>query len=248
MIIRKTLAEIEAMREAGRIVAKTFQLLEKNIAPGVETKELNKIAENFIVKCGARPAFKGFNGFPASICVSINEGVVHGIPGKQRLKKGDLVSIDVGVEYKGYFADAAVTYAVGKISTEARRLIEIAQKALQAGIEQAKVGNHIGDISHAIQKTAESAGFSVVKDFVGHGIGKRMWEEPQIPNYGRLGHGPLLESGMVIAIEPMVNIGGPEVEILPDRWTVVTADRSLSAHFEHTIAILEEGPVILTRI
>ncbi len=246
MIVRKSKDEIATMRHAGRIVAETLRLIESKIRPGVETIELDRIAENFIRKSGAKPAFKGYKGFPASICASPNEVVVHGIPGQRRLKEGDIISIDVGAEYNGYYGDAAATFPVGKISEQAQRLIDITKLALHKGIEQCVESNHLYDISHAIQTTAEAAGYSVVKEFVGHGIGREMHEDPQIPNFGLSGRGPKVKAGMVFAIEPMVNIGGFKVNILPDHWTVVTADRSLSAHFEHTVAVTKEGPDVLT--
>lgn len=246
MIVRKSKDEIATMRHAGRIVAETLRLIESEIRPGVETIELDQIAENFIRKSGAKPAFKGYKGFPASICASPNEVVVHGIPSQRRLKEGDIISIDVGAEYNGYYGDAAATFPVGKISEQAQRLIDITKLALYKGIEQCVEGNYLYDISHAIQATAEAAGYSVVKEFVGHGIGREMHEDPQIPNFGLSGRGPKIKAGMVFAIEPMVNIGGFKVNILPDHWTVVTADRSLSAHFEHTVAVTKEGPDVLT--
>ncbi len=246
MIIRKSKDEIAIMRHAGRIVAETLRLVETKIRPGVETIELDRIAENFIRKSGASPAFKGYRGFPASICASPNEVVVHGIPGQRRLKEGDIISIDVGAEYSGYYGDAAATFPVGQISEQAQQLIDITKLALSKGIEQCVEGNYLYDISHAIQATVEPAGYSVVREFVGHGIGREMHEDPQIPNFGIAGRGPKIKTGMIFAIEPMVNIGDYKVNILPDHWTVVTADRSLSAHFEHTVAVTKEGPDILT--
>jgi methionyl aminopeptidase len=246
VIIIKTNAEIDLMRQAGRVVAETLSELGKLIKPGMMTIQLDSFAERYIRKCGARPAFLGYCGFPASICTSINEEVVHGIPGKRRLQRGDVVSIDAGAFYKGYCGDAAITIPVGKISSLAERLLEVTKKALYVGIEKAVPGNRLSDISHAIQTHVEAEGFSVVRNYVGHGIGTEMHEEPQIPNFGLPGRGPLLKEGMVLAIEPMVNAGGWEVETLDDRWTVVTKDRSLSAHFEHTVAILGDGPEILT--
>jgi len=246
MIIRKSKDEIATMRQAGRIVAQTLKLIENEIKPGIETIELDRIAEGFINKSGARPAFKGYKGFPASICASPNEVVVHGIPGKKRLNEGDIISIDVGVEYNGYYGDAAATFPVGTISEEAKRLIDVTKLALEKGIEKAVDDNYLYDISYAIQSAVESEGYSVVKEFVGHGIGREMHEEPQIPNFGLPGRGPKIKAGMVFAIEPMVNIGGYRVSILPDKWTVVTADKSLSAHFEHTVAVTKDGPEVLT--
>ncbi|MCL6471714.1 MAG: type I methionyl aminopeptidase [Firmicutes bacterium] len=246
MIIRKSKDEIATMRHAGRIVAQALELIESKIRPGIETIALDQIAEDFIRKSKARPAFKGYKGFPASICASPNEVVVHGIPSHRKLKEGDIISIDIGVEYNGYYGDAAATYPVGEVSEEAKRLIEVTKLALNKGIEKCVEGNYLYDISYAIQSTAEAAGYSVVREFVGHGIGRQMHEDPQIPNFGLPGRGPKIKSGMVFAIEPMVNIGGFKVNILPDHWTVVTADRSLSAHFEHTVAVTEKGPEILT--
>lgn len=248
MIIRKSKDEIATMRHAGRIVAQTLKLIEKEIKPGVETLNLDSIAERFIRKSGARPAFKGYRGFPASICASINETVVHGIPGHRRLKDGDIISIDIGAEVDGYYADAAATYPVGPISKETQRLIDVTKSALEEGISACVEDNYLYDVSHVIQVKAESAGYSVVREFVGHGIGREMHEDPQIPNFGLPGRGPKIKAGMVFAIEPMVNMGGYQVEVLPDGWTVVTADRSLAAHFEHTVAITKDGPVVLTAL
>jgi methionyl aminopeptidase len=248
MIIRKSKDEIATMRQAGRIVAKVLEVIENRIKPGVEFIELDRLAESTIRKSGARPAFKGYKGFPATICASPNETVVHGIPGKQRLQEGDIISIDVGAEYKGYFGDMAATFPVGEVSDTAKRLIETTRASLLKGIEKCLDGGYLYDISNAIQTEAENAGFSVVREFVGHGIGREMHEEPQIPNYGTPGRGPRLKNGMVLAIEPMVNVGDYRVEILDDNWTVVTVDKSLSAHFEHTVAITENGPEILTVI
>lgn len=244
----KSQLEIKVIQEAGQIVAKCLQILSQMIEPGVATLDLDRKAEEYILAQGGIPAFKGYQGFPASICVSVNEEVVHGIPSNRRLGAGDIVGIDVGVKLKRYFADAAATFPVGKISKEAGRLLMVTRSALEAGIERCRAGRHLSDISHAIQKKAEDNGFSVVRRFVGHGIGRKMHESPQIPNYGPSGKGILLRPGMVFALEPMVNSGGYEVEILPDKWTVVTADGSLSAHFEHTVAVTEEDPFILTRL
>ncbi|MCL5292233.1 MAG: type I methionyl aminopeptidase [Actinobacteria bacterium] len=248
MIIIKTPEEIAIMREAGLIVAKVLELIEKRVKPGVTGVQIDRFAERFIRSAGASPAFKGYRGFPASICFSINEGVVHGIPSAKRLKEGDIVSVDVGVEYKGYYADAAATFAAGEIDEEARRLMETTKTCLEAGIAQARVGNYLGDIGSAIQSVAESAGFSVVRDLVGHGIGRAMHEDPQIPNYGRPKRGPRLEPGMVLAIEPMINAGVAEVTTLDDHWTVLTADGGLSAHFEHSVALTERTPLVLTSV
>jgi len=248
MIIRKSKEEIATMRHAGRIVAQSLKLIENEIKPGVQTIALDSVAEQFIRKSGARPAFKGYRGFPASICASVNETVVHGIPGPRQLKEGDIISIDIGAEVDGYYADAAATYPVGSVSDETLQLIEITRSALEEGISVCVEDNYLYDISHAIQVKVESAGYSVVKEFVGHGIGREMHEDPQIPNFGLPGRGPKLKAGMVFAIEPMVNVGDYKVEILPDGWTVVTADRKLSAHFEHTVAVTKEGPTILTAL
>jgi len=248
MIICKSRDEIGKMREAGRLVAQVLSKMEDLIKPGITTEELNQFAEDLILESGATPAFKGYRGFPKSICVEINECVVHGIPDSRRLKEGDIIGIDVGVQLDGYYGDAAVTYPVGRVSAEARRLIEVTQQALLHGIEYCRVGNRLSDISHAIQSVAEGNGFLVVRNYVGHGIGREMHEDPQILNYGPPHRGPLLKEGMVFAIEPMVNTGTYEVEVLPDNWTVVTRDRRLSAHFEHTVAITDQGPLILTEL
>jgi methionyl aminopeptidase len=247
MIILKSPTEIELMRAAGRIVAQTLMELGTIIAPGITTKELDRIAEEFITRSGALPAFKGYRGFPASICTSINSQVVHGIPGLNRLENGDIVSIDIGVFYDGYYGDAAATFGVGQISCEAESLIRITRESLAKGIEQAVEGNRLSDISHAIQAHVEGNGYSVVRDYVGHGIGQSMHEDPQVPNFGVPGKGPRLKEGMVLAIEPMVNQGGYNVKTLIDSWTVVTSDGSLSAHFEHSVAITRNGPLILTQ-
>ncbi|MCK4657120.1 MAG: type I methionyl aminopeptidase [candidate division Zixibacteria bacterium] len=247
MIELKTDSEIEKMRSAAQIVARTLDLMEEKIEPGISTEELNEIADRYIRSQGAEPAFLGYQGFPKSICVSIDEEVVHGIPVKTRkLKAGQIVSVDVGTLVDGFNGDAARTFAVAEVSDEARRLMEVTRKALENGISQARVGNRLGDISHAVQKTVEDAGFSVVRDLVGHGIGRRMHEEPQIPNYGDPGTGVQLKAGMVFAIEPMVNTGGYKVKTRPDKWTIATEDGSLSAHFEHDVAITENGPEILS--
>jgi methionyl aminopeptidase len=234
------------MRQAGRIVAGTLQELAGAVRPGITTIQLDTLARQYIQKSGARPAFLGYHGFPATICTSLNEEVVHGIPGLRRLKAGDIISIDVGVFYKGYYGDAAATFPVGEVSPLAKRLLEVTRESLYKGIEKAYPGNRLYDISAAIQTYVESRGFSVVRSYVGHGIGSEMHEEPQVPNFGLPGKGPLLEAGMVLAIEPMVNAGTWEVETLSDDWTVVTKDRNLSAHFEHTVAIMQDGPEILT--
>jgi methionyl aminopeptidase len=246
MIIRKSEQEIEAMARAGRVVADTLALLGESLRPGVTTKELDGIAEEYIRSQGGAPTFKGYHGFPASICTSPNSMVVHGIPGEYRIEDGDLLSVDVGVTLDGFVADSAYTFSVGSISDETQRLLDVGQAALEAGISEARPGNHVGDISAAVQRTVEEAGFSVVKSLVGHGIGRSMHEEPQIPNWGEPGRGPLLASGMTLAIEPMINAGSAEVFVADDRWSISTDDGSLSAHFEHTVAVSEGGPRILT--
>jgi len=238
--------EIRAIRAAAQIVGRTLDLVESAIRPGITTGELDRIAEDFIRSQGGRPAFKGYRGFPATICPSINEEVVHAIPGGCVLKEGDIVGVDVGVEKNGFYGDAARTFAVGEISDEAKKLLEVAKQSLMSGIEQARPGNRVGDISHAIQTYAESHGYSVVRSLVGHGIGREMHEEPQVPNYGPPARGPRLMAGQVLALEPMLNIGGPDVVTRPDGWTVATSDGSLSAHFEHTVAIGSKGPEILS--
>jgi len=247
MIVLKTPEEIRLMREAGRIVARTLEALVAMVRPGVRTLELDAEAERLIRQAGALPSFKGYRGYPASVCVSVNEEVVHGIPGPRRLREGDLVSLDVGACLRGYHGDAAVTVPVGEdLSPRASRLLAAGRGALAAAIEKAQPGNRLGDVSHAIQSHAESLGFSVVRDYAGHGIGQAMHEDPQVPCFGRPGTGPLLRTGMVLAIEPMLNAGTEEVEVLDDGWTVVTRDREPSVHFEHTVAVTDEGPVVLT--
>ena len=248
-IVYKSKAEIEKIRASSRLVAETLQRLSEAIQPGRTTIELDRLAESCVTKHGAVAAFKGYRGFPASVCVSINEEVVHGIPSSsRRLEEGDIVSLDFGVLKDGYYGDAALTVPVGDVSDEAQRLLRIARESLYNGIDQAKEGAHLGDISHAIQQHAEGAGYFVVRAFVGHGIGAHLHEAPQVPNFGPPGQGPTLRPGMVLAIEPMVNAGTHDVRTLDDKWTVVTADRSLSAHFEHTIAITNNGTEILTQM
>lgn len=234
------------MRTAGRLVAAALAELRETVRPGVTTAELDELAEKKIKAAGAEPAFKGYYGFPASICASVNSEVVHGIPGNRVLQAGEIISIDIGARVNGFHGDAAITVPVGEVSAEAARLIAVTEKALQMGIEQVHCANRLTDISHAVQTWVEANGFSVVRDYVGHGIGRNMHEDPQIPNFGPPGRGPRLEAGMVLAIEPMVNAGGYRVRTLGNNWTVVTEDGSLSAHFEHTIAVTEAGPVILT--
>jgi len=238
--------EVEAIRAAAQLVARTLQLMRREVRAGVTTIELDRMAEEFIRSHGGRPSFKGYRGFPVSICSSVNDEVVHGIPGPRELREGDIVGIDVGVELEGYHGDAAWTFAVGEISQEAQRLLEVTREALALGIAQARPGGRIGDISHAVQTHVEAAGLSVVRELVGHGIGREMHEEPQVPNYGPPGRGPRLMVGQVLAIEPMVNIGGAEVVTGSDGWTIATRDGSLSAHFEHTVAVGATGPVILS--
>jgi methionyl aminopeptidase len=246
MIIMKNDRELVYMRDAGRLVAQTHTEMKKAVRPGITTKELDSIAEDFIVSVGARPAFKGYNGFPATICASINEEVVHGIPGLRKLESGDIISIDIGAVINGFFGDSAVTLPVGEVTSEAQRLLEVTEQSLQEGIKKAVVDNRLFDISHEVQAYVESNGLSVVRDYVGHGIGRNMHEDPQIPNFGKPGRGPRLQAGMTLAIEPMVNLGTYEVVTKQDNWTVVTRDGKLSAHFEHTIAITDKGPEILT--
>ena len=245
-IIRKSARELEQMAAAGEVVARTHELMREHVRPGVTTGELDRIAEEFIRSVGGIPTFKGYRGYPAALCISRNDMVVHGIPGRDALADGDVVSIDVGVTLGGFVADSAWSYAVGEISDEAQRLLEACEASLMAGLEQARVGNRIGDISHAVQTVVEEAGFAVVRSLVGHGVGRDMHEEPQIPNFGEPGRGPLLAEGMTLAIEPMITAGHPDVVLLEDRWSIVTEDGSLSAHFEHTVAVTEHGPRILT--
>jgi methionyl aminopeptidase len=247
MIELKTNHQLEKMRKAGRIVAETLKLVKQVVQPGVTTLELDRLAEDYIRKCGAKPAFKGYNGFPATLCTSVNEQVVHGIPSLRKLQSGDIISIDCGAVIDGYYGDAAISLPVGDITPELRQLLKVTEDSLLLGIDHAKMGCRLQDISHVVQTHVEGRGFSVVRDYVGHGIGKAMHEEPQIPNFGRPGRGPRLEAGMVLAIEPMVNMGTFEVQTLDDHWTVVTKDCKPSAHFEHTVAITRNGPEILTR-
>jgi methionyl aminopeptidase len=248
VITIKSSREIESMAEAGRILAETLALVASRAVPGISTGELDEIAEEFIRSHpGARPSFKGLYDFPASLCTSINSEIVHGIPSRRRvLKDGDVVSVDCGVCIDGLHGDSAITIGIGDVSEDAERLLRVTREALDAGVKQAVVGNHVGDIGHAVQKVAEAAGFSVVRELVGHGIGTSFHEEPQVPNFGKPKRGPRLVEGMTIAIEPMVNMGRPDIRTLADKWTVVTVDGSLSAHFEHTVAIEPGGPRILT--
>lgn len=248
MITLKSERELDYLRAASRLVAEVLEELRKIIisAPGITTKELDSLAESLILKRGAKPAFKGYRGFPSSLCTSVNEQVVHGIPGPYKLQSGDIISLDLGVKLNGYYGDAAITVGVGKVSNEVSRLLQVTEEALYKGIEQAKVKNRLSDISHAIQSHAEKSGFSVVRDLVGHGIGRTLHEEPSIPNFGKPHLGPNLKRGMTFAIEPMVNMGKFEVKTTKDNWTIVTKDGKLSAHFEHTIAIRGNKPEILT--
>ncbi len=249
MIALRSKREIEKLKAANRMVAEVLQLVKRNVKPGVSTGMLDKIAEDEIIKQGARPAFKGYAGFPATLCASLNYEIVHGIPSKKRkMKEGDIVSIDVGVFLNGYYGDAALTVPVGKVSTEAQRLMQVTETSLGKAIECAYPGERLYTLSHCVQKYVEDHGYSVVRDFVGHGIGTELHEPPQIPNYGKAGTGLVLKAGMVLAIEPMVNVGTHAVQVLDDGWTAVTSDRKLSAHFEHTIAITDAGPVILSQL
>jgi methionyl aminopeptidase len=251
MIVRKSANEVEQMARAGEIVAETLSLLGQQVRPGTTTGELDRIADEFIRSRGGIPTFKGYRGpypYPASICTSPNDVVVHGIPDGYELAEGDVLSVDVGVTLDGYVADSAYTFPVGDVDEDAERLLEVCNAALHAGIEQAQAGGRLTDISHAVQRVTEEGGFSVVKSLVGHGVGRAMHEDPQIPNYGEPGRGPTLAPGMTLAIEPMINAGGQEVVVRPDQWTIATADGSLSAHFEHTVAVTEEGPRILTAL
>jgi methionyl aminopeptidase len=247
VIICRSAGELEKMRAAGRLVGQVLTALAAKVEPGVTTADLDAVAEGLIVDAGAIPAFKGYHGYPATICASVNDEVIHGIPSGQRvLKQGDVISLDVGASLDGYYGDSAVTLAVGRISEEAARLLRVTEESLYKAIEVVKPGGRVSDIGHAVQKHVEAYGFSVVREFVGHGIGQAMHEEPQIPNYGEPGRGPRLSEGMVLAIEPMVNAGKPAVKVLSDGWTAVTRDHSLSAHFEHTVAVTADGPWILT--
>jgi methionyl aminopeptidase len=246
VIVRKSRREIELMGRAGDVVAGVLELMGETIRPGITTADLDRIAEEFIRSHGGTPTFKGYRGFPASICASPNDMVVHGIPGPYRLEDGDIISIDVGVTLEGFVADSAYTFAVGEIEPEAQRLLEVCQAALEAGIAEARIGNRIGDISAGVQRVTEGAGFTVVRTLVGHGVGRSMHEEPQIPNFGEPGRGPELALGMTLAIEPMITAGGHEVVIAEDGWSIFTDDGSLAAHFEHTVAVSGEGPLVLT--
>ncbi|NPV71795.1 MAG: type I methionyl aminopeptidase [Firmicutes bacterium] len=246
MIIIKSPAEIRKMKAAGAVVAGALRQVRSLIAPGVRTADIDMVVKEFIVKSGAVPAFKGFKGFPASACVSVNEEVVHGIPGPRRLKDGDIVSVDVGAVLDGFVGDSSVTFTVGEVDDVTRRLIDVTRECLEKAIAACVPGGRLSDIGHAVQSHAEANGFSVVREYVGHGVGRSMHEDPQVPNFGPPGLGPLLRTGMTLALEPMVNVGGHGVRLLQNRWTVVTQDGSLSAHFEHTVAITDSGPVVLT--
>jgi len=244
--VQKSWGELQKMARASKITVDTLSLLQAAAQPGVTTKELDQLAHDAIVKAGAKPAFLGYRGYPATLCISVNEEIVHGIPGPKKLKDGDIVGLDLGCIVEGFYGDAARTVAVGRASAEAERLMKATRESLFAGIDMCRPGNRIGDIGHAVQTHAESFGYSVVKDFVGHGIGTSLHEEPQVPNYGPAGRRERLVAGMCLAIEPMVNVGRPEVEMLADGWTAVTRDRSLSAHFELSVAVTEFGPWILS--
>lgn len=248
MITCKSEKEISYMRDAGRVVAKTLKEITGAVRVGVTTLELDRMAEDYIVKAGARPSFKGLYGFPYSICASVNEEVVHGFPSLRKLTNGDIISIDIGAEVNGYYGDSAVTVPVGEVSSEAMRLLKVTEESLFRGIERAREGARLSDISNAVQTCAETQGYSVVRDFVGHGIGSKPHEDPQVPNVGKSGRGPRLKAGMTLAIEPMINMGTYEVRTLANNWTVVTLDEKLSAHFEHTVAITDNDPLILTRL
>ena len=245
-IILKTPQQLDEMAVAGAIQARCLKMLRSLVRPGVTTEELDRAAERFITSQGAKPSFLGYRGFPGSICASPNSMVVHGIPGERKLERGDVISLDVGVTKDGWVADAAITVAVGEIAPEADKLLETTEASLYAAVAAAQAGNHLGDISSAVQECVEEEGFSIIRSLVGHGVGREMHEDPQVPNYGEPGRGPELEPGMVLAIEPMVNAGGPEVRIGDDNWAVYSADGSLAAHFEFTVAITEDGPRILT--
>ena len=246
MIVCKSPREIEQMRRANALVAEVLAELAGMVEPGVTTADLDAAAERLVLAAGAEPAFKGYRGYPATLCASINDEVVHGIPANRALVGGDIISLDMGVKLDGFYGDSAVTVPVGQVSDDVQRLLRVTQEALQKGISQVRLGGRVSDIGHAIQEHVEAAGFSVVREFVGHGIGAQLHEEPQIANYGEPGRGPRLAEGMVLAIEPMVNMGRPAVKVLRDGWTAVTRDGSLSAHFEHTVAVTKDGPLVLT--
>ena len=242
MIMLKTQEEIMLMAQAAKLVAEAHQVLQQEVKPGVTTLHLDKIAETFIRDHGGIPAFKGYRDFPSTLCASVNQEVVHGIPSTRELHEGDIIGLDLGAIVHGFYGDGAVTVPVGSVASQVETLLKVTEEAMYQGIDQARVGNRLSDIGHTIQRHVESRGFSVVRDFVGHGIGRQLHEDPQVPNYGRPGHGSRLQFGMVLAIEPMVNVGAPQVQVLDDHWTAVTKDGSLSAHFEHTVAIQPVGP------
>ena len=246
MIICKSPAEVERLRRSGRMARGLLEELQERVQPGVSTIELEKYIERRIAQLGARPAFKGYRGYPCCLCASVNSEVIHGIPSERSLEKGDILSLDLGVVLDDYYGDSAVTVPVGEIPESAQRLLRVTREALQLAIDKARLGNRLGDVSATVQRHVEDNGYSVVREFVGHGIGRQLHEEPQIPNFGKPGHGPVLKQGMVLAIEPMVNAGGPAVRVLADNWTAVTADGALSAHFEHMVAITRNGPDVLT--
>jgi len=246
MIICKSPAEVERLRRSGRMVRGLLEELGERVQAGVSTLELEKYIERRITQLGARSAFKGHKGYPCCLCASVNSEVIHGIPSDRSLKKGDILSLDLGVIVDGYYGDSAITVPVGEVPESAQRLLRVTQEALALAIEQVRLGNRLGDVSAAVQRHVESNGYSVVREFVGHGIGRELHEEPQVPNFGQPGHGPVLKQGMVLAIEPMVNAGGPAVRVLADNWTAVTVDGALSAHFEHMVAVTRNGPDILT--
>jgi methionyl aminopeptidase len=248
MILLKSPQEIAKMEVANRIVAEILEGVKERVQPGVETRELDALAEELCRRRQVEPAFKGYRGYPRSICISVNEEIVHGIPGSRKLQDGDLVSLDFGVKYDGYYGDAALTVPVGEVTPKAQALLDATENSLYAGIEQLKVGGRLTDISHAVQTVVEGAGFAVIRDFVGHGIGRSLHEDPQIPNFGPPGRGPVLQPGMTLAIEPMTAVGSWKVKILQDGWTAITADGSLAAHFEHTVALTEKGVQILSRL
>ena len=247
MIYLKSSEDLQMLKRSGEILAAVMRQVQAVLRPGITTLDIDSLSEELILKINGRPAFKGYKGFPATACVSVNEEIVHGIPGPRVILEGDIVSIDLGINYEGFFSDMAVTLPVGKVDPSKLKLIEVTKQSLAIGIKQARVGNYLTDISHSIQSFVEEQGFSVVRQFVGHGIGKALHEEPEIPNFGKPGLGPLLESGMVLAIEPMINLGGWECYVTDNGWTAVTADGAPSAHFEHTVAVTDKGPVILTK-
>ena len=244
----KTPQEIEKMRRSGAILRQVHQAVEQTVKPGATTMDMERVAEAKIKELGAKPAFKGYNDYPACLCTSVNNEVIHGIPSAKRvLQEGDIVSVDCGVILEGYYSDAAVTYPVGRISPGTRKLLDVTKASLEQAIQEVQVGSTLGDVGAAVQEMCEAEGFGVVRDFVGHGIGKSMHEDPQVPNYGKRGKGTKLKAGMVLAIEPMINAGGADVKVLKDGWTAVTVDGSMSAHFEHTVAVTKDGPLVLTR-